>query len=39
MLTLIRTRITVEKEDDRNDEFMAILSSLRLRRSPIPPLN
>ena len=34
-----RTRITIEKEDDGHDELMAILSSPRLRRAPIPPLN
>jgi P27 family predicted phage terminase small subunit len=34
-----RTRIMIEKEDDGHDELMAILSSPRLRRAPIPPLN
>jgi P27 family predicted phage terminase small subunit len=31
-----RTRITIEKEDDGQDELMAILSQPRVRRAPIP---
>jgi P27 family predicted phage terminase small subunit len=34
-----RTRIMIEKEDDGYDELMAILSSPRVPRAPIPPLN